>query len=179
MKPLSLHWPFFRTGYLRVLIIIFLAFIIQMTVIPAFRIGIVYPNLILMCIVYFGIYYGATRGCFIGFVTGLCMDAITSTQLGPYIIIYILCGGLAGLLVKKVYRQHFLTFLASVAIGTLIESVILFFWNDHIGIWVYLFQLAGGSFLYNAVVAIPFSFVLNQLFNPDTVKFAILKTQRS
>jgi rod shape-determining protein MreD len=132
-----------------------------------------------MSVVFFGIYYGATRGSFIGFVTGLCMDALTGTQLGPYIIIYILCGGLAGLLVKKVYSQHFLTFLASVSIGSFIEVVILFFWNEHIGLWIYLFQLAGGSFLYNAVVAIPFCIILNKLFNPDTVKFAILKTQRS
>ncbi len=171
------NWPFPKTGYGKATLILLLSLYLQSTLIPAFRIGSAIPNITLVSIVVLGLNYGAFKGSLMGFLAGILMDTLNGAALGPYALIFMICGGLSGLLVTKIHRHHWLTTLLSVLVATLIEGFLMFFGTWKLGFSLFLLRYLTASLVYNGIIAIPIREAIYRFMKPESLPIANQKTK--
>ena len=109
-------------------IIIYFALIIVQFVIPKympFNIWMVYPNFILMFIVYVALNKGIMKGQTIGFIYGLTCDVLSTDIFGVRTLSFTIAGYLAGSFNKKLNKNQPLTQIIVMAIGLIVTHLIL------------------------------------------------------
>ena len=109
-------------------IIIYLALIIIQFVIPKympFNIWMVYPNFILMFVVYTALNKGIMKGQTIGFLYGLTWDILSTDIFGIRALSFTIAGYLAGSFNKKLNKNQPLTQIIVMAIGLIVTQLIL------------------------------------------------------
>ncbi len=109
-------------------IIIYFALIIVQFVIPKYRpfnIWMVYPNFILMFIVYVALNKGIMKGQTIGFLYGLTWDVLSTDIFGVRTLSFTIAGYLAGSFNKKLNKNQPLTQIIVMAIGLIVTHLIL------------------------------------------------------
>ncbi|MBR3654666.1 MAG: rod shape-determining protein MreD [Elusimicrobia bacterium] len=109
-------------------IIIYFALIIVQFVIPKympFNIWMVYPNFILMFIVYVALNKGIMKGQTIGFLYGLTWDVLSTDIFGVRTLSFTIAGYLAGSFNKKLNKNQPLTQIIVMAIGLIVTHLIL------------------------------------------------------
>ena len=109
-------------------IIIYFALIIVQFVIPKympFNIWMVYPNFILMFIVYIALNKGIMKGQTIGFLYGLTWDVLSTDIFGVRTLSFTIAGYLAGSFNKKLNKNQPLTQIIVMAIGLIVTHLIL------------------------------------------------------
>ncbi|MBO7611803.1 MAG: rod shape-determining protein MreD [Elusimicrobia bacterium] len=109
-------------------IIIYFALIIVQFVIPKympFNIWMVYPNFILMFIVYVALNKGIMKGQTIGFIYGLTWDVLSTDIFGVRTLSFTIAGYLAGSFNKKLNKNQPLTQIIVMAIGLIVTHLIL------------------------------------------------------
>lgn len=109
-------------------IIIYFALIIVQFVIPKympFNIWMVYPNFILMFIVYVALNKGIMKGQTIGFLYGLTWDVLSTDIFGVRTLSFTIAGYLAGSFNKKLNKKQPLTQIIVMAIGLIVTHLIL------------------------------------------------------
>ncbi|MBU2064086.1 MAG: rod shape-determining protein MreD [Candidatus Omnitrophica bacterium] len=67
------------------------------------------PDLVLLSVIFFGLYNGPRRGAWCGLGLGLCLDVLSSAGFGVNGVILGFIGYFSGLLQERVYATHFLT----------------------------------------------------------------------
>jgi rod shape-determining protein MreD len=82
--------------YVRILFLSLITFIIQLYFIPLIAIKTWRPDLILLLILYTGLYYGAVPGTLTGFVLGLFQDAVSPVPVGMSSLANCMVGFIAG-----------------------------------------------------------------------------------
>ena len=108
--------------------IIYLIFIILQFVIPKympFDIWIIYPNFILMFILYTALNKGIMKGQLTGFFYGLTWDVLSTDIFGVRTLSFTIAGYLAGSFNKKLNKNQPLTQIIVMAIGLIITHLIL------------------------------------------------------
>ena len=85
---------------------ILVCFILQSTVLQAFAIGSIVPNLLLILTVSLGFMRGKRTGLWIGFFNGILMDIFYGYLLGFYALIYLCMGYVAGGCCKIFYGEE-------------------------------------------------------------------------
>jgi len=80
----------------RILLLGLGAFILQLYFIPMIEISVWKPDLILLLVVYVGLYYGAIPGTLTGFIIGIFQDAVSPIPLGMTALANCLAGFGAG-----------------------------------------------------------------------------------
>jgi rod shape-determining protein MreD len=170
------NWPFPKNGYGKAALILLVSLYLQSTLLPVFRIGSTLPNITLAAIVILGLNFGGFRGSLMGFLTGLAMDSLNGEGLGPYALIFLICGGLSGLLVTKVHRHHWLATLICVLIATLIEGIFMYFGTWKLSFTMFLFRYLGASLVYNGIIAIPVRELIYRFLKPESLPVANQKT---
>lgn len=109
-------------------IITYLVLIILQFVIPKyvpFNIWMVYPNFILMFVVYTALNKGIMRGQIAGFIYGLTWDILSTDIFGIRALSFTIAGHLAGSFNKKLNKNQPLTQVIVMAIGLIITQLIL------------------------------------------------------
>ena len=109
-------------------IIIYFALIIVQFVIPKympFNIWMVYPNFILMFIVYVALNKGIMKGQTIGFLYGLTWDVLSTDIFGVRTLSFTIAGYLAGSFNKKLNKNQPLTQIIVMAVGLIVTHMIL------------------------------------------------------
>jgi rod shape-determining protein MreD len=80
----------------RILILSLIAFILQLYFIPLIEINIWKPDVILLLIIYIGLYYGPVPGTLTGFIMGIFQDAMSPVPTGMTSLANCLIGFSAG-----------------------------------------------------------------------------------
>ena len=109
-------------------IIIYLILIIVQFVIPKympFNIWTIYPNFILMFVVYTALNKGIMKGQTIGFIYGLTWDILSTDIFGIRALSFTVAGYLAGSFNKKLNKNQPLTQIIVMAIGLIVTQLIL------------------------------------------------------
>ena len=109
-------------------IIIYLILIVMQFVIPKympFNIWMVYPNFILMFIVYTALNKGIMKGQTIGFIYGLTWGILSRDIFGVRALSFTIAGYLAGSFNKKLNKNQPLTQIIVMAIGLIVTQLIL------------------------------------------------------
>ena len=109
-------------------ILIYLILIVVQFVIPKympFNIWMVYPNFILMFIVYTALNKGIMKGQTIGFIYGLTWDILSTDIFGIRALSFTIAGYLAGSFNKKLNKNQPLTQIIVMAIGLIVTQLIL------------------------------------------------------
>ena len=109
-------------------IIIYLILIVVQFVIPKympFNIWMMYPNFILMFIVYTALNKGIMKGQTIGFIYGLTWDILSTDIFGIRTLSFTIAGYLAGSFNKKLNKNQPLTQIIVMAIGLIVTQLVL------------------------------------------------------
>lgn len=109
-------------------IIIYLILIVVQFVVPKympFNIWMLYPNFILMFVVYTALNKGIMKGQTIGFVYGLTWDILSTDIFGIRALSFTIAGYLAGSFNKKLNKNQPLTQIIVMAIGLIVTQLIL------------------------------------------------------
>lgn len=109
-------------------ILIYLILIVVQFVIPKympFNIWMVYPNFILMFIVYTALNKGIMKGQTIGFIYGLTWDILSTDIFGIRALSFTIAGYLAGSFNKKLNKNQPLTQIIVMVIGLIVTQLVL------------------------------------------------------
>lgn len=105
--------------------LIILLFVFQTTVLHAFTISGVRPDIILIFSVFVGIKLRETRGAAAGFTLGLVQDSLSSGLLGANAFSKGIVGFAFGLLKDKIIFENIFSQVIFVLIATVIDTVIV------------------------------------------------------
>jgi rod shape-determining protein MreD len=133
------------------------AFFIQLLLLDHIKAAGSKPDLLLLLVVFFAIFFGPAAGAEAGFAAGLLKDAYSLDIFGVNIVLLSLMGFVVGILSPKLFReskltQSLLVLVSSVFIMTIhyfISSMI--FKNSYTAFWDYLCRLILPSGFYTAV----------------------------
>ncbi len=109
-------------------IIIYLILIIVQFVIPKympFNIWMVYPNFILMFVVYTALNKGIMKGQLTGFFYGLTWDVLSTDIFGVRTLSFTIAGYLAGSFNKKLNKNQPFTQIIVMSVGLIVTHLIL------------------------------------------------------
>ena len=109
-------------------IIIYLIFIVLQFVVPKympFNIWVIYPNFILMFIIYTSLNKGIIKGQIIGFIYGLTWDILSTDIFGVRALSFTIAGYLSGCFNKKLNKKQPIIQIALMTIGLVITHLIL------------------------------------------------------
>lgn len=109
-------------------IIVYLLLIILQFVVPKyipFNIWIIYPNFILMFIVYTALNKGIMKGQIVGFVYGLTWDILSTDIFGVRALSFTIAGYLAGNFNKKLNKKQPITQITLMIVGLVITQLTL------------------------------------------------------
>ncbi len=154
----------------RIVFIILFSLLLQITLCPVIRFDAVSPNLVLIVVVIIGTHLGMSRAGLMGALTGILVDLLSGETMGPYLTTYLLCGALAGILGKKIHKQHWLSALLLTVLGTLVEGIVISRWPGHGPFIPLLKYIILPGIVYNAVVCVLVSQVLDYFLQPDFIR---------
>lgn len=109
--------------------IIYLIFIILQFVIPKympFDIWIIYPNFILMFILYTALNKGIMEGQITGFIYGLTWDVLSTDIFGVRALSFTIVGYLFGFFNKKLNKKQPITQISLIAVGLVITQLVMY-----------------------------------------------------
>lgn len=114
-----------RRFLIQVLIII-ICFLLQTSVFRFLEFAGVIPNLLLIPTVSFGMMRGRKEGMLIGFLSGLLVDAMYGTLIGPYALLYMYLGYINGFFHRVYYMEDILLPMLMVGVNDLFFGIIVY-----------------------------------------------------
>lgn len=137
---------------------ILVCFILQSTVLQAFAIGSIVPNLLLILTVSLGFMRGKRTGLWIGFFSGILMDIFYGYLLGFYALIYLCTGYVAGYCCKIFYGEEIRVPLMIVAAGDLLYGTMVYgiqyLMRGRIDFFYYLGRIMIPEMIYTVLVTV-------------------------
>lgn len=138
-------------------ITLFICVILQETWMYGLRIGNAQPNLVLLFVVFYALFYGWQGGALLGFCAGFFMDLCSGYYIGLTAISFMVTGALIGLFVGEFYEENYFIIALAAALGSLLNAIIYWFCIDLLGnqvpFWQSLFHNFLPNMLYNCVIA--------------------------
>ena len=140
--------------------IVVCCFILQTTVLKAFELGAIAPNLLLVITAAFGFVGGRKEGMFIGVFCGLFADVFYGQLFGYYTLLYTLIGYANGFFHAVFYdmdikQPMFLIAISDLAYG-LIQYVLQFLLRGRFDFGFYFTNIILPEFLYTIVLTLVF-----------------------
>lgn len=86
----------YKVGRFRVYCILFMALLLQVTILGHFRIAGARPDLMVICVTFFGLFFGRSAGLETGIVAGALTDLFSLDYFGINMFVYGITGLLAG-----------------------------------------------------------------------------------
>lgn len=107
-------------------LLIFIFVTAQVTVLNMFKFFGITPNIIIILVVSIALLEGKIHGAAIGFISGLCLDAVVGRSLGFYALFGMFLGLSLGNINKRFFKENILVMVICTFISTIIyESVII------------------------------------------------------
>lgn len=161
-----------KPQYIISILLFFPLLLIQTTVVPLLAIDTVFPDLIIILLVYYSITQGQIYGTVLGFIYGFLFDIITGSLLGSTMIAKTLAGFTAGYFSSDNKRDQYLVaynFALIVLLSSLIDSTVNAFFtsmNFTSNILLIFFQFALLPAIYTAAIAL-----MGMIFYPKRKMF--------
>lgn len=155
----------------RIYFILALALILQLTVLDYIKIAGVKPDILLIVVIFFGLFLGKGPGLESGFAAGLAKDLFALDFFGINAFVFALTGLLAGSLGERFSRESRKTQVLLVTLLTAFSMTLHFIIVSIFSKWVYLNfgeYLAGSimpTCIYTALASIPIFFKLMKTYN--------------
>lgn len=99
--------------------------ILQVTVFSFNPVQGVFPDLLLIIVLFSGLFEGSNSGLITGFLLGMIQDLLLGGMFGVFTITKTVLGGLAGLLTTKVYKSNFIVPPVLVLISSIIQEFLV------------------------------------------------------
>jgi len=122
-------------------LVLFVSFVLQTTVIPFLRVGGIMPDLLLILTIFTALFYGSQGGGAVGFTVGLAQDLLVGRHLGIQALSGLLTGYTVGYLEGKVYKKNPLVPLFLVFLGSLFSGAVFLLGRSIIGIFSFTIPL--------------------------------------
>lgn len=100
--------------------------VLQSTLLNKLALVGVKPDLILLVVVFLGLFKGPTAGAIVGFSAGLIYDLTSSSLFGMNALSLTLVGFLVGLTRTRVYGENIVVQVALVFTATLVSNILFF-----------------------------------------------------
>ncbi len=150
-----------KVGRLKVYCILLLALLVQATVLSRFTIMGSRPDLMIICVIFFGLFLGRSAGLEVGAVAGLMTDLFSLDYFGINMVVYGITGLLAGSLrssfARESKRSQALLVFACTAFSMCVHFAIAsaFSRSISLGFFEYLKVCVVPAGIYTALVSIP------------------------
>ena len=132
--------------------------VLQVTLFPINLTNGIIPDLLLIIVLFSGLFEGSRSGLISGFILGMIQDLLLGGMLGVFTITKTLLGGVSGLLKNKVYKSNYIIPPLLVLASSIVqEFLILLLSKDLLFRVNYLEAFESSIFpfsLYNAVLSI-------------------------
>lgn len=141
-------------------IILAAAFLIQLLFLDHIKIAGVKPDLLVLLVVFFAIFFGPGTGAEAGFVSGLFKDTYSLDIFGVNIVLLSLTGLIVGMLSPKLFRESKLTQGLLVFASSVLYMIIHYFVSSlilkitYVTLPEYLYGLILPSSFYTAALSI-------------------------
>ncbi len=141
-------------------IILIAAFLIQLLFLDHIKIAHVKPDLLVLLVVFFAIFFGPGTGAEAGFVSGLFKDTYSLDIFGVNSVLLSLTGLIAGMLSPKLFKESKLTQILLVFAFSVLYMVIHYFVSSlilkitYVTLPEYLYSLILPSSFYTAMLSI-------------------------
>ena len=139
-------------------VLLFLGLILQETWMYRLRIGSVQPDLLLIFVVFYALFYGGEQGARMGLIVGLSKDLFLGHHIGLYAICLLITGWVVGLFSSKFYEENYVIAGFAAGIASLLANYLHWFGLNLLGnglpFWAALTGIFFPAMIYNLVVAI-------------------------
>lgn len=157
------------------LMVLFLNFFLQSTIIPYMSILGVVPNTALLIVISISLLKGKYYGGFTGLFIGILQDIVFSSVVGINAFIYFFAGYLIGLVENKLSRDNLFIPLIFSIIGTIYYNfsyyIFMFFLSLDIPFLLFTKNIMIIEIIYNAVLSIPVYILFSKFFVEPTIRF--------
>lgn len=151
--------------YIVWILVVFIFSIIQTSWPDFLRIQGVIPDLGLIIVIYFALFYGEERAMFTGLLAGIYQDIASNTTLGHHILCLVITGYIFGRLSGRLMSEHPAIKSALVFGGALLHgilfNIIVYFQDPYTNIVYVIFINTVPSAFYSALMT-PFVFWILQ-----------------
>lgn len=140
------------------LVLIFISYLLQTTVLQGIAIAGISPNLYLVLLVAVAYRYGKTSGMAAGFLIGLLVDLVEGDVIGLYALIYLVIGYLLGFANKIYYHDDTTMPIFLVASSDFLFNFLIyvfgFLLRNRLHLFFYLRTIMLPEVLYTVVLSI-------------------------
>ncbi|OIO38421.1 MAG: rod shape-determining protein MreD [Candidatus Omnitrophica bacterium CG1_02_49_10] len=140
----------------------------QVTFLEIFKIAGVKPDICISAVAYFGLVGGVYVGLYTGAAAGLLYGLFSAAPLPIHIISFALCGYVAGILSKHIYRDNIIWCLVA---GFLSAAFMLFFdyaaggmLSDAVSIADFAYLTVLPIAVYTSIISPPLFFLLSRIY---------------
>lgn len=145
-------------AFLLQIVFIFVAFVLQTSVLPIIPVFNCIPNLMLVLVSGYALIYGEQRGMILGVVAGLLLDSFHSEHFGIFTLIYSLIGFTNGYFGHKVYEDNilfriYITALSELGFNLLIYFIIFVF-RSNFNFVYYFFNIILPKMIFTSIFAV-------------------------
>ncbi len=107
-------------------LLIFIFVTAQVTILNMFKFFGLTPNIIIILVVSIALLEGKIHGAIVGFISGLCLDAVIGRTLGFYALFGMFLGLALGNINKRFFKENILVMVISTFVSTIVyESVVV------------------------------------------------------
>ena len=163
-------------------VIVMLAFILQNTVFATFSLNGVKPNLLLIIAVFFGFAKGTNSGMVTGFFSGLLCDIFFGPYIGIYSFLFMLLGGMGGIMAKSFYQDDVIFPYVTIAIADglfgFVYYVFMFLIRGRYDIGTYVTSIILPEVLYTLIASLILLPILHR-YNRFLDKLVLIKEKES
>lgn len=153
----------------KLMLIVFIAYILQTTIIADFNILGVAPNLILVIVCGISLLFGSTVGGIVGFIAGILLDFNQGRAIGLYAFLCMYMGIVLGQFNKRFFKDNYLVAVIFIGISTFVYETVVYLF----GVVVYsqTFSLAG--FISNVMLSVLCNLIMAVIVYPILLKINI------
>ncbi len=152
----------------------FFSMIIESTFLSYLPFPSLVPNTTMILVICFALYYEEKNGAIIGFTAGLIKDMIVGRVVGISALTFMLIGFLVGYYNRKVFVENATTPFVLTAASTILHESIAFVAVFLMGYPIHVTMALNRIYLYqtiyNALVAVPIYFIMNQILHSHFLK---------
>ena len=163
-------------------VIVILAFILQNTICTTLSLNGVKPNLLLIIAVFFGFATGTNNGMVTGFFSGLLCDIFFGPYIGIYSFLFMLLGGMGGIMAKSFYQDDVIFPYVTIAIADglfgFVYYVFMFLIRGRYDISTYVTSIILPEVLYTLIASLILLPILHR-YNRFLDKLVLIKEKES
>ena len=145
-------------AFLLQIALIFVAFVLQTSVLPIIPIFNCIPNLMLVLVSGYALIYGEQRGMVLGVIAGLLLDSFHSEHFGIFTLTYSLIGFTNGYFGRRVYEDNILFRIYITAISELGFNLLIYFiifvFRSNFNFVYYFFNIIFPKMIFTSIFAV-------------------------